>query len=300
VQTSCSWETTIRHALRIDGSHPRRLDVALGPPVLSVRWLDPVLVSVRHLCSRLEKRGRLAAGGYRLARSKSTPRNDPRQYDRLSGEWWKPSGSFAALHWLADSRAELIPAPARPDLTLVDVGCGGGLLATHMPDYRHVGIDLSARSLRVAANHGVVPVRADAGALPLRDQVADVVVAGELFEHVPDLPRVIAEIARVLRPEGVLIFDTINDTLWSRLSLVIVGERLPGGPPPRIHDPSLFVRPSRLAELLGRHGFRVRVRGLRPSLRDYASFLVGRRDSVRMLPTRSLASVYQGVGSRGS
>jgi 2-polyprenyl-6-hydroxyphenyl methylase/3-demethylubiquinone-9 3-methyltransferase len=232
--------------------------------------------------------------------AKTIARNDPRQYDRLSGEWWKPRGSFAALHWLADSRARLIPPPPRPGMTLLDIGCGGGLLAPHLHAYRHVGVDLSAPSLRVAASHGVLPLRADAAALPLRDQVADVVVAGELFEHVSDLPEVIAEIARVLRPMGILVFDTINHTLWSRLSLVIVGERVPGGPPPRIHDPSLFVRPSRLADLLGGHGFRVRVRGLRPSVRDYVGFLLGRRESVRMLPTRSLASVYQGVGRKAS
>jgi 2-polyprenyl-6-hydroxyphenyl methylase/3-demethylubiquinone-9 3-methyltransferase len=185
-------------------------------------------------------------------------------------------------------------------MTLVDIGCGGGLLASHFHAYRHVGVDLSAPSLRVAASHGVLPLRADAVALPLRDQVADVVVAGELFEHVSDLPEVIAEISRILRPTGILVFDTINRTLWSRLSLVVVGERVPGGPPPRIHDPSLFVRPSRLADLLGGHGFRVRVRGLRPSVRDYVTFVLGRRESVRMLPTRSLASVYQGVGRKAS
>ena len=235
-----------------------------------------------------------------MRRSSSTPRNDPGQYDRLAGEWWKPRGAFAALHWLARSRAELIPPPSRPGATLVDVGCGGGLLARHLRGYRHVGVDLSARSLRHAARHGVLPVRADAAALPLRGGVADVVVAGEVFEHVPDLAAVIAEIVRVLRPDGVLVFDTINDTLWSRVSLVLVGERLPGGPPPLIHDPALFVRPGRLAELIGRHGFRVRVRGLRPSLRDYAGFLLGRRDSVRVLPTRSLAAVYQGVGRKAS
>jgi 2-polyprenyl-6-hydroxyphenyl methylase/3-demethylubiquinone-9 3-methyltransferase len=111
---------------------------------------------------------------------------------------------------------------------------------------------------------------------------------------------VAAEVARVLRPGGLLVFDTINDTIWSRVSLVLVGERLPGGPPPRIHDPSLFVRPDRVAEVLGRHGFRVRLRGLRPSARDYLAFLVGRRRSVRMLPTRSLSSVYQGVGRKAS
>jgi 2-polyprenyl-6-hydroxyphenyl methylase/3-demethylubiquinone-9 3-methyltransferase len=235
-----------------------------------------------------------------MPQAKITARNDARQYDRLVGEWWKPRGSFAALHWLAHCRARLIPAPPRRGMTLVDIGCGGGLLATHLQAYRHVGVDLSAPSLRVAASHGVVPLRADAVALPLRDHVADVVVAGELFEHVSDLPQVIAEIARVLHPEGVLVFDTINQTVWSRLSLVVVGERVPGGPPRRIHDPSLFVRPSRLADLLGRHGFRVRVRGLRPSVRDYVAFLLGRRESVRMLPTRSLASVYQGVGRKAS
>jgi 2-polyprenyl-6-hydroxyphenyl methylase/3-demethylubiquinone-9 3-methyltransferase len=235
-----------------------------------------------------------------MRRSKAILRNDPGQYDRLAGEWWKPRGSFAALHWLADARADLIPAPARQGLTLVDLGCGGGLLAPHVEAYHHVGVDLSARSLRAAAGHGVLPVRADAVALPLRDHIADVLIAGEIFEHVTDLPGVIAEIARVLRPDGVLVFDTINDTLWSRFSLVVVGERVPGGPPPRIHDPALFVRPGRLADLLGRHGFRVRVRGLRPSVRDYAAFLLGRRDSVRLLPTRSLASVYQGVGRKAS
>src|SRR5919106_2985149 len=133
-----------------------------------------------------------------MAGAKTTARNDPRQYDRLAGEWWKQRGSFAALHWLAHSRADLIPAPAGREPTLVDIGCGGGLLATHLHAYRHVGVDLSAPSLRVAASHGVLPLRADAVALPLRDQVADVVVAGELFEHVSDLPQVIAEIARVL------------------------------------------------------------------------------------------------------
>jgi 2-polyprenyl-6-hydroxyphenyl methylase/3-demethylubiquinone-9 3-methyltransferase len=231
---------------------------------------------------------------------RSGARNDPDQYDRLAGEWWKPRGAFAALHWLARARANLIPAPARPGATLLDLGCGGGLLATHVDAYRHVGVDLSEGSLRRAAGHGVVPVRADATALPLRDDAADVVVAGELFEHVPDLPAAIEEIDRVLRPGGLLVFDTINDTLWSRLSLVVVAERLPGGPPRLIHDPALFVPPGRLAELLGRHGFRIRVRGLRPSLREYLGFLLGRRDSVRMLPTRSLASVYQGVGRKAS
>jgi 2-polyprenyl-6-hydroxyphenyl methylase/3-demethylubiquinone-9 3-methyltransferase len=230
--------------------------------------------------------------------TRTAPRNDPRQYDRLAGDWWKPGGAFAALHWLARARAELIPHPGNGTRVLLDIGCGGGILASHLNGYRHLGIDLSEPSLRLAAGHGVVPVRGDAVALPLRDHAADVVVAGELFEHVADLPGVVAEIARVLRPGGLLVFDTINDTLWSRISLVVIGERIPGGPPPNIHDPSLFVSPTRLAELLGDHGFRVHIRGLRPSVVDYAAFLLGRGRFVRMVPTRSVASLYQGVGRK--
>jgi 2-polyprenyl-6-hydroxyphenyl methylase/3-demethylubiquinone-9 3-methyltransferase len=226
------------------------------------------------------------------------PRNDPGQYDRLAGDWWKPDGAFAALHWLARARAELIPHPRDGRPVLLDIGCGGGLLSAHVRGYRHMGIDLSEPSLRLAASHGVVPVRGDAVALPFGDRTADVVVAGELFEHVADLPGVVAEIARVLRPRGLLVFDTVNDTLWARVSLVLIGERVPGGPPPNIHDPSLFVSPTRLAQLLGDEGFRVRIRGLRPSVVDYAAFLLGRGRSVRMVPTRSVASVYQGVGMK--
>lgn len=227
------------------------------------------------------------------------PRNDPAQYDDLVEQWWTPSGSFAALHWLARARAALIPEPApgtRP--LLVDIGCGGGLLAPHVTGYRHVGVDLVAAGLAPARAAGLTPVRGDAGHLPLRSGVADVVVAGEIFEHVEHLDAVVAEVARVLRPGGTVVFDTINDTWWARFSLVTVAERLPGGPPPRIHDPGLFVDPRRLARLFEPHGVSIRCRGLRPSAVDYLRFATGRATHVRMLPVRSLAGVYQGVGRK--
>ncbi len=84
-------------------------------------------------------------------------RNDLRQYDELAGEWWRSHGAFAALHWLARARGELIPSPSRPDAELLDLGCGGGLLAPYVSGYRHVGVDLSASALEVAARHGVEP-----------------------------------------------------------------------------------------------------------------------------------------------
>jgi 2-polyprenyl-6-hydroxyphenyl methylase / 3-demethylubiquinone-9 3-methyltransferase len=225
-------------------------------------------------------------------------RNDLRQYDDLAAEWWNASGPLAGLHWLARARAELIPPNGEGDV-LLDIGCGGGLMAPYVEGYAHVGVDLVASSLGVAARHGVLPVQADARELPFKDEAVAVVLAGEVFEHVTELDRVVAEVARVLRPGGVLIFDTINDTAWARVSLVTVGERLPGGPPRRIHDPNLFVSPHKVIGLLARHGVRTQVRGLRASSIDYLRFLVARDRPVRMVPSRSLGVLYQGRGIKG-
>jgi 2-polyprenyl-6-hydroxyphenyl methylase/3-demethylubiquinone-9 3-methyltransferase len=231
--------------------------------------------------------------------AQTRPRNDYRQYDDLADQWWRPDGDFAALHWLAEARGRLIPRPA-PGAVAVDVACGGGLMAPHLSGYRHVGVDLSAESLTVARGHGVEVIRGDVTALPLPDACADLVVAGEIFEHVDDLYATVAEIARVLKPGAVLVCDTINDTWWARFSLVTVGERMPGGPPPQCHDPDLFVAPARLIAVCDDNGIDLRVRGLRFSVPDYATFLASRERPVRMVPTRSLAAVYQGKGTKRS
>jgi 2-polyprenyl-6-hydroxyphenyl methylase / 3-demethylubiquinone-9 3-methyltransferase len=227
------------------------------------------------------------------------PRNDPAQYDDLAGEWWRPDGEFAGLHWLAEARARLIPPPASEDAVLVDLACGGGLMAPHVHGYQHVGVDLSATAIAIAAAHGIHAVRGDVTAVPLADAAADVVLAGEIFEHVRDLEAVVAEIGRILRPGGTLVCDTINATWWARFSLVTIGERMPGAPPRRCHDPALFVPPARLQALCRRHGIDLQVSGLRVCVPEYLAFLVDRRRPVRMLQTRSLAAVYQGLGVKG-
>jgi 2-polyprenyl-6-hydroxyphenyl methylase / 3-demethylubiquinone-9 3-methyltransferase len=228
------------------------------------------------------------------------PLNDPRQYDDLADVWWDPRGRFAMLHWIAAARAGLVPAAAREGSLLIDLACGGGLLAPHVVGhgYRHVGLDLSARALPQAAAHGVVPVRGDVLRLPFADAVADVVVAGEILEHVPEPDRLVAEACRVLRPGGTLVLDTIAATRWGRFSAVTAAERLPGGPPRRLHDPALFVDRGALVDAARRGGVDLTLIGLRPSARDYLGWLAGRRESVRMRTTRSTAGLFQAVGRK--
>jgi len=232
------------------------------------------------------------------------PRNDPRQYDDLAGEWWRPGGGFEILHWLAEARGALVPPARRPAAVLVDAGCGGGLLAPHVKrlGYRHIGVDLRRSGLEQSRTRGVAPVTGDVAALPLADASADVVVAGEILEHVPDLPGAVAELCRVLRPGGLLVLDTVNDTRLGRFVLVTLGE-LVGAAPVGLHDPDLFVDPGELTTECAKHGVRLRVRGLRPSTVGLVRWLflptgVKSRPLGRMIPTRSTAVVYQGVGRK--
>jgi 2-polyprenyl-6-hydroxyphenyl methylase/3-demethylubiquinone-9 3-methyltransferase len=227
-------------------------------------------------------------------------RNDPAQYDRLADEWWRPSGGFAALHWLAASRAGHIPPAGHRGAVLVDLACGGGLMAPHVArlGYRHVGVDLGLPGLELARRHGVLPLRGSVLAVPLADGCADVVVAGEVLEHVDDDVAVLAECARLLRPGGTLVIDALAATRLAALLMVRIGERLPGGPPPGIHDPALFVDRRRLLAAAERLGLELRLVGLRPSMKDAIAWRLGRRESVRMKPIRSTAVVFAGYGRK--
>jgi 2-polyprenyl-6-hydroxyphenyl methylase/3-demethylubiquinone-9 3-methyltransferase len=226
--------------------------------------------------------------------------NDLAQYDELAGEWWRPDGMFAMLHWIAIARARLVPSAGRTDAVLVDLGCGAGLLAPHVlaKGYRHVGVDLTFSALEQAAAHGVVAIRADAAIVPLATGCADVVTVGELLEHVSNPRAVVAEACRLLRPDGVLVIDTINRTALARLIVVTIGERLPGVAPTGIHDPNLFVPPHVVIDECAKYGIDMKVYGLRPRLGQMMRWLATRRGDVAMVPARSTAMLYQGIGIR--
>jgi 2-polyprenyl-6-hydroxyphenyl methylase/3-demethylubiquinone-9 3-methyltransferase len=236
--------------------------------------------------------------------ARQLPRNDVRQYDHLAREWDDPAGALAMLHWLADARARLIPPALTPGAVLVDVACGGGLLAPHAGrlGYRHIGVDLNAAGLEVARRRGVLTARGDALTLPVATAGADVVVAGEVLEHVPDLPRAVREICRVLRPGGTVVLDTIADTRLARVLAISVAERIPGGPPPGIHDPDLFVDRRKLIDEFASHGVGLTLRGLRPPVLSYLRWIWARSrgrtslPAVRMRDTPLTAVMFQASG----
>lgn len=234
----------------------------------------------------------------------SLSRNDPRQYDDLADQWWQPGGVFELLHWLAEARARLIPPAPRPGAILLDAGSGAGLLAPHLAGkgYVHVGVDLRRSAVNLAAARGVRVIQGDVTALPLASASADVVAAGEILEHVTDLPAAVAEITRVLKPGGLVVLDTLNDTVLSRFVTITAGEAI-GVAPKGLHDGALFVDPRRLTAEFARHGVRLEVRGARPSAPGLLRWLLlnhqpNGRPSGRILPTRSTAVLYQGRGRK--
>ncbi|MHB1415286.1 MAG: bifunctional 2-polyprenyl-6-hydroxyphenol methylase/3-demethylubiquinol 3-O-methyltransferase UbiG [Chloroflexota bacterium] len=182
----------------------------------------------------------------------------------------------------------------------LDLGCGGGHLAEPLARVgaKVAGVDISAKALGVARAHAgasglaIAYLQAPAEGLPFRSAAFDVVVAFDVLEHVADLGRAIAEAARVLRPGGKFIYDTMNRTLVSLVTIIWIGENLwPGGPPKGTHTWRKFIKPGELASLLGTHGIaNVQTKGFAPrGVNRRGQLLMG------MAPYKGFAYVGYGV-----
>ena len=148
---------------------------------------------------------------------------------------------------------------------VLEVGCGGGLIAHELAQRQAliVGIDPSPNALEVAREK----VRASglgqnayfeqgyAELLPYADGSFSVIVCLDVLEHVSDIQATLKEIARVLAPGGIFIFDTINRTFLARLALIWIGEGIPvNGLTPGIHSYRKFIKPNELRNMLTANG----------------------------------------------
>lgn len=186
-------------------------------------------------------------------------RNDLGLYDRHAEDWWNPDTAFSSsLHevnrlCLAAIRERL--GPALRGSTVIDLGCGGGLLAEPLAQAgaQVIGLDISGPSVIAAKNHGRAQkylsyLRGDVRYPPLARQSADVVLCADVLEHVADWEAVLAAAAMLLRPgSGQLFVVTINRTLRARWLAVILGEGL-GFVPRGTHDSKMFITPTELGD----------------------------------------------------
>lgn len=180
------------------------------------------------------------------------------KFSDLAHHWWDTESEFKPLHQINPLRLEWINGiAALHDQDVLDVGCGGGILADAMARKGAVvtGIDLSTKSLRVAQLHALeaetpriryeeIAVEAMAARQPAS---FDVVTCMEMLEHVPDPESVVRACAELVKPGGWVFFSTLNRNVKSFAQAIVAAEYLLNLLPRGTHEYAKMLRPSELA-----------------------------------------------------
>ena len=180
------------------------------------------------------------------------------KFSEVAHRWWDPESEFRPLHQINPLRLqwidELVPLSG---LRVLDVGCGGGILADSMArkGAEVLGIDLGAKALKVAQLHaleaktaGVQYREISAEALALEQPAAfDVVTCMEMLEHVPDPYSIVKACAELVKPGGHVFFSTLNRNAKSFVFAIVSAEYLLGILPRGTHEYARLIKPSELA-----------------------------------------------------
>jgi 2-polyprenyl-6-hydroxyphenyl methylase/3-demethylubiquinone-9 3-methyltransferase len=191
---------------------------------------------------------------------------DPQElakFSELAHRWWDPTSEFKPLHRINPLRLDwierLLGAGGVRGKQVLDVGCGGGILAEAMARRGAaavLGIDLAVKPLKVAQLHALeagiqnidyreVAVEALAVAQP---GSFDVVTCMEMLEHVPDPASVVRACAALVKPGGQVFFSTLNRNPKSFLFAIVGAEHVLNLLPKGTHEYAKFIRPSELAQ----------------------------------------------------
>ena len=206
-----------------------------------------------------------------------------KKFSDLAHRWWDPSSEFRPLHQINPLRLEWINARvALAGKTVIDIGCGGGILAESMArkGATVTGIDLSEKALKVADLHSLeagITMRYElisAEDIALREPATfDVVTCMEMLEHVPDPAAVVRACATLVKPDGHVFFSTLNRNPKSYLFAIIGAEYLLRLLPRGTHDYRKFITPAELSNFARQSSLNVeKFKGLsyNPILKSYS------------------------------
>ena len=188
------------------------------------------------------------------------PQHDPAEigkFDRLAHRFWDTAGEFKPLHALNPVRAAYLQARCTlRGARVLDVGCGGGLLAEVLAraGAQVTAIDLAPGMIEVAKLHALesgldIDYRClDAAQLAATEQSKfDVVSCMEMLEHVPEPLQILRTLAQLTRPGGAVFVSTINRTTRAFAGAIVAAEYLLGLVPRGTHEFERLIKPSELA-----------------------------------------------------
>ncbi len=197
---------------------------------------------------------------------------DPQEiekFEQLASRWWDLEGEFKPLHAINPLRLDFIATHSDGlfGKQIVDVGCGGGILAESMAKSGATvtGIDMGEAPLQVARLHGL-----ESGVDVTYEQTtaenfadknaerADVVTCMEMLEHVPSPESVVNACAQMCKPGGKVFFSTLNRNTKSYLMAILGAEKLLRLVPEGTHEHAKFIKPSELLHFADNAGLKAR------------------------------------------
>lgn len=191
------------------------------------------------------------------------------KFEAVAERWWDLEGEFKPLHQLNPLRLEWITrySGGLTGKSILDVGCGGGILAEAMALQGGVvtGVDMGREPLQVARLHALeqgVEVKYQLStAETLAESMPEhfeIVTCMEMLEHVPDPASVVNACARLCKPGGDLFFSTINRNAKSWLLMILGAEYLMRMVPKGTHEHGKFIRPAELSCYAERAGLQLK------------------------------------------
>ena len=209
------------------------------------------------------------------------------RFAALADSWWDSEGEFSALHQINPPRLKFIrdqlcihfgrdPMAAKPldGLTIIDIGCGGGLICEPLARLGAdvTGLDAAEEGINVARHHAHLEGLSIDYLSGLPEDLAarglsfDAVINMEVIEHVSDPAAFMEACGALVRPGGAMAASTLNRTLKSLALAKFGAEYILRWVPPGTHDWRKFLRPSELAAHLRRCGLELRkLKGIRYS-----------------------------------
>lgn len=200
------------------------------------------------------------------------------RFSKISAQWWDENGAFKPLHHLNPTRLDYITQqlsrhylkntgnlPNFQGLSILDIGCGGGLIAEPLTRLGAAvtGIDASEKTIEVASAHASLMGLdiqyncTTAEDLAETGQQFDVVLALEIVEHVADVAGFIKTCYQLVKPGGIVIFSTLNRTLKSYAIAIVGAEYIMRWLPVGTHEWRKFLSPGELGSHMKNAGFAV-------------------------------------------